>query len=394
MKKKVIAIVFVALIHGLISEAQSTIDSVLSQVRLNNKTLLANAGFWEAQKLQFRTGLTPGNPMAEYDYLSGSPAGAGEQHDFTITQQFDFPSAYIKKNQLAKQQSALAEFELTASRQNIILEAKVICIELVYRNKLQKQLDQQKMSTEKWLSDFQIRMDKGEGNILDVNKARLQLIEIRKEFLENTSAVLRLKEKLSSLNGGVMITFNDTVYPVLPVIPEFEKLEDEYEAADPVRKRLEQQKRITQKSLELSRAMGLPKLEAGYHYQGILGQKYNGIHTGISIPIWENRNTVKTQKAKLVFDELHLHDHRTEHYSEIKQLYEKYTALGAAMKEYQDAFSISDSDALLKKAFTLGEISTIEYFMEWNFFNNSRKNYLQTEKEFYAVVAELFKYQL
>jgi len=70
---------------------------------------------------------------------------------------------------------------------------------------------------------------------------------------------------------------------------------------------------ITQKQLPLSKNMWLPKLEAGYHYHGILGQTYNGVHTGHSIPLWENKNTVKLQKVQFTFDNLNLQAHNTEH---------------------------------------------------------------------------------
>jgi len=394
MRKYNFIISILAFVVCINANAQSTIDNVLSEIGKNNKTIQANVQYWEAQKLQYKTGLNPSNPTAEYDFLKGSPANAGNQHDFTVAQQFDFPTAYFKKSALAKEQSAQAEFELNASRQDILLHAKKVCIELVYSNKLQLQLSQQKQNTEKLLSDFQIWLDKGEGNILDVNKAKLQLIEIKKQYQENVSAISQLNEKLTSLNGGNQIAFNDTIYPVLPVIPDFAQLETEYENADPIRKSLEQQKLITQKQLEVSRAMWLPKFEAGYHYQGILGQTYNGIHTGISIPLLENKNTIKLQKTKLLYDDLNLQNHRNENYYEIKQLYYKYSNLKITLQEYQTVFASLNNVTLLNKALSLGQISTIEYFLEMNYYTTALSNYYQTEKEFYEAEAELYKYQL
>ncbi len=394
MKNKIIIIKLFVVAYAFNANAQSQMETVLTDIAKNNKTILASTQFLEAQKLQFKTGLTPANPSVEYDYLVGSPVGAGNQNDFSVTQSFDFPTSYIKKNQLAKQQATQAEIQLTATRQDILLEAKIVCIELVHRNKLQLQLTQIKLNTEKLLSDFQTKLDKGDGNILDVNKAKLQLIEIKKQFQENVSAIAQFNQQLTAFNGGNQINFTDTIYPVPQNIPPFEQLETDYENADPLRKFLEQEKLITQKQLEVSRALWLPKLEAGYHYQGILGQTYNGIHTGISIPLWENKNTVKLQKTKLLFDELNLQDHRNEHYYEIKQLYEKYSNLKIILQEYQTVFATLNNAALLSKALSLGQISTIEYFLEMNYYTTALNNYYQTEKEYHAVIAELFKYQL
>ncbi len=374
--------------------AQSNIDTVLASIAKNNKTIQANFQYWEAQNLQYKTGLSLPNPTAELDYLIGSPANAGNQTDFTIAQSFDFPTAYIKKNQLSKQQIAQTEFQLTATRQDILLEAKKVCLELIYRNKLQARLQQQKQNTEKLLSDFKTKLEKGDGNILDVNKAQLQLIEVKKEYQENLSAIEQLTTKLTQLNGGIAILFSDTVYPELQILPPFKQLEPEYESNDPLRKILEQEKVISQKQVEVNKSLWLPKIEAGYHYQGILGQKFNGVHTGISIPLWENRNTVKMEKSKLLFVDLQLQDHLNEHYHMIKQLYSRYENLKISLEEYQTTFTSVNSIALLNKALSLGQISTIGYFMEANYYVNAYNNYLQTEMEYYAVIAELFKYQL
>src|SRR5690606_19279545 len=150
-------------------------------------------------------GLTLYNPQVDFDYLNGSPAGAGNQADFAVTQSFDFPTAYRKKKQLADEQMEQANFQLMSTRQDILLEAKLLCFELVYRNKFQIEIIKRKQDTEKWLADFQMRLDKGEGNILDVNKARLQLIEINAGFQENISEINQLNQKLTELNGGHLI---------------------------------------------------------------------------------------------------------------------------------------------------------------------------------------------
>jgi outer membrane protein, heavy metal efflux system len=374
--------------------AQSTIEAVLSSILKNNKSLLANNQFREFRKLEYNTGLYPSNPQVEYDYLSGSPDEAGNQTEFTVFQSFDFPSSYFKKKQISNQQELLSEHQLLSNRQDVLLEAKLVCIELVYRNKLNKELHQQKENVQTLLENFETKLDKGEGNILDVNKARLQLISINREYQDNISSINRLNAKLVSLNGGNEIAFFDTVYFAIPDIPAFEQLEKQYESADPIRKILEQEKIIVQKELELTRILSYPKFEAGYHYQGILGQKYEGIHTGITIPLWENKNTVKAKKSKLLFADLEIEEHKTDHYFEIKQLYERYLNLKITVDEYKNTLNNVNTVYLLNKSLTAGHISAIEYFMELNYYAETFNSYLQMEKEYYQSIAELYKYEL
>ena len=392
MKNKLI-ICLILLFIGSIS-AQSNMDNVLNQIAKNNKTIQSNTQYWNSQKVQYKTGNTLYNPTVEYDYLKGSPVEAGNQTDIVVTQSFDFPTVYGKKNELANQLVIQADLQLKLANQELLLEAKKVCIELVYRNKLQIPLTKRKEATEKWLANFKKKLESGDGTILDVNKAEIQLLEIKKQFQDNTSAIAKLNEQLTSLNGGTVIFFNDVAYFDVPVIPDFETLEKEIEAQDYTRKSLEQEKVIAQKQLDVSKALALPKMEVGYHYQGILGQTYNGIHTGISLPLWESKNTVKLQKAKMTFAESALNEHVNEHYFEIKQLYGRYKSLKGIMEDYQKINNSVEPIRLLDKALAAGQISVLEYFVELNYYNTTFNSFLEIEKEYYDVVANLLKYKL
>lgn len=392
MKNRLFLIV--AMVIFSLGYSQSTIENALTEIAKNNKTIQANTQYWNAQKVQYKTGNSLYNPTVEYDYLKGSPANAGNQTDFTITQSFDFPTVYGKKNALASQLDIQADLQLKASNQELLLEAKKICIELVYRNKLQIPLSKRKEATERWLTHFNKKLETGDGTILDVNKAKIQLLEIKKQFQDNASAIIRLNAQLTSLNGGTAIPLTDVVYFDIPAIPDFETLEKEIEAQDYSRKTLEQEKVIAQKQIDVSKALTLPKMEVGYHYQGILGQTYNGVHTGISLPLWESRNTVKLQKAKMTFAESALTDHINEHYHEIKQLYGRYESLKSIMEDYQKINNSVEPIRLLDKALAAGQISVLEYFVELNYYSTTFNSYLEIEKEYHEVVASLLKYKL
>ena len=376
-------------------QAQTGVETVLSDIAKNNKTLQTQAKYWDAQKLQYNTGITLYDPVVSYDYMRGNPnAIAGNQTDITVVQRFDFPTVYGKRRKLADEQSKQADFTLTANRQQILLEAKKAYIELVYLNKLKGKIEERKTKIEKFLNDFQTKLDKGEGNVLDVNKAKLQLIEINKDYQLNISTINQLIQKLTELNGGIEIAFTETDYPDYPPVPLFEELEKEIENIDPVRKYLEQQKVIAQKQIEVTKAMTLPKLDAGYHYQGILGQNFHGARIGVSIPLWENKNRVKQSQAELSVADVQLDEHINEHYYDIKQLYEKYINLQKTVEDYQNVLSNINSVQLLDKALRFGEITTIQYFLEVSYFYTATNNFLLAEKEYNEVIAELYRYQL
>lgn len=374
--------------------AQSGLDSVLSQISRNNKNIIAAKQLLEAEKLKFKTGISLYDPTVEYDYMKGTPSSAGNQHEWNVNQSFDFPTAYVKKKNLSESQAEQSDIRVKALVQDILFKAKSICIEIVYREKMQTLLNDYAERSEQLQSDFQKKLDMGDGNVLDLNKARMMHFEVSKDLAENSISLLQLNQRLTELNGGAAIFFSDTMYVNEPPIEKFEQLEKQYEESDPIRRILEKEMQITKLEVEVARSMRLPKFEVGYHYQGILGADFSGIHTGLSLPLWEDRNKVKYRKAQNQYSELELQAHRNEHFHEIKNLYDKYISLRTMLTEYRDVMSNSNNSALLSKALTLGHISSIEYFLEMTLFRTSMKSYLELEMDYHLTLAKLYKYQL
>ncbi|MCG7859719.1 hypothetical protein MD537_22260, partial [Flavihumibacter sediminis] len=106
------------------------------------------------------------------------------------------------------------------------------------------------------------------------------------------------------------------------------------EANDPVIQSLEQEKIISQQQVLVQKALNLPKFEAGYHSQGILGQSYKGIHGGIVIPLWENRGRLEAARKQAEHAQQLEISSRLEHSKEHQQLYEQLAVRETAMKNY------------------------------------------------------------
>jgi outer membrane protein, heavy metal efflux system len=393
MKKYSITLLLTCLVLLPIT-AQTDLEQVLSQIENNNKSIQALQQNLEARKLSFRSDNRLYNPNVEYDFLQGQPLSAGNQTDILINQVFDFPSSYSRKKALAAGQSSQAELGFLSSRQGVLLEAQQTLFRLIYHYKLQEQVAERRSATEELLQDFEIRLETGDGNILDVNKAKLQLIEINKDYQLNTAQINQLTQNLNALNGGIELAFTATQYPENLSLPGFEELYEEMKSLDPMWRFYELESSTARKQVEVMKAMALPKLEAGYRYQGILGATFQGFHVGTTIPLWENKYRVRQKEAELSFAGLQWSDYQNERYYALKQRYEQYEKLSSTLREYREVLGTLNSIAYLDKALALGHISTIEYFLESNYFYMAYTNYLQTENEYYQVMAEILRFRL
>jgi len=374
------------------SLGQGTIDALLVSIEANNKTLQTVKKAGEAQILQNSTGLTLENPQINYDYMIGRPVGAGNQTDIVVSQGFDFPGVYMKKKELSLEKNKLTDMNYQIVLKQILYDAKFICVDQIYRNKLNHEYELRKKSLEQLISNFQKKMDKGEATIIEVNKVQLQLIELNKEYELNLSMIRQNNSKLTALNGGIVVELNDVEYPVSLVNQTFDGYYAEISDKDPMLKMAEQQNTIAQKQIEMSKSMTFPKFELGYHYQGILGQTFNGAHAAVTIPLWENKNVVKASQANAETIELEKQVYQNDRYFELKGVYEKYQALNKTLIQYQSVFSTFTNTALLEKAYNLGEMNIIEYFQELTFYYENYNDFLETELELNQTMVELLKY--
>ena len=376
------------------AHAQTGIERVLADVERNNKSLSAEKQYWETQKLSYKTGLNPENPKVEYDHLPGRPESAGTQQDFSVTQGLDFPTSYKKRRVISREQIIKADLQIEIFRQEILLEAKLACIDFIYRRELGNELHKRLQKANILLEATNRKTDQGESNILELNKIKLLRLEIKNQVELNETSISTIQYQLDELNGGIPLDLSQIEYPAISDIPLFEPLDSVIEAHDPEVKSMKQEREVAKEQIELTRSMTLPKLEGGYHQQSILGQKYQGFHIGVTIPLWENQNRLKTEKARLVHSEYEITEHRTKHYYKNKQLYDQYLHWHRTFNDYENVLTTANNEELLSKALQAGQLSLIEYLMEIRYFYDANDKSKAAEREYHRIIAELYQFML
>lgn len=180
---------------------------------------------------------------------------------------------------------------MNAFRQNVLLEAELHCIELIYRTKLNEQLKERLNNVDRLLTATNQQIEHSHTGILSHSDL-------------NATEIKTIQHKLDELNGGIPLNTSGIGLNPEIVLQRFEEIDSLIEENDPVVKSIRQEREISATQLSLTKSLSLPKLEGGYQQQAILGQTYEGFHFGMTTPLWKNKNRVKTQRAKLVLSEL------------------------------------------------------------------------------------------
>lgn len=374
---------------------QNSLDEVLRSVEANNKDLQANSQLTVSKKLEARLDNNLPDPSVSYVHQYGNREGMGMQGELVASQSFDFPSVYVQKNKLSQSKAVSYDHQGAEFRQQILLQAKEVCLDLVLLNQQKALLDQRRQNAEQLSALYAQRLESGDANILETNKINLELLNAKNEARMNEAARIAKLQELATLNGGIAIDFTDTVYAPVKEALSFEDLCAEAITANPQLLTLKSEQVAARRQLSVNKSKGLPGFELGYRLNTASGgERFNGFLVGISIPLFSNRNNVRQAKAQTLYTDLQLESTTAAVESELHQLYNQSLALRTSMDEYAAVLQSQNSLSLLNKAIQTGQISMIEYFVDVTTLYQSMQNYMQLQNEYQKVMAQLYKYTL
>ena len=382
------------LLASISLNAQSSVETALKAIEENNNTLKALKETTKSQKLENKTGIYLSNPEVGFNYLWGNPSTIGNRTDFSISQAFDIPTITGMKNKIADERNSLAEWQYKAERMNILLEAKQYCIELIYFNALKKELDIRLQHAQTIASGYQNRLNSRDANILEYNKAQLSLSGTTGEIARIDVERNALLSQLKRLNGGLDIVMDDYQFNQKQLPLNFDDWYLQAEQKNPILAYIKQEVVVSQKQVSLNKAKGLPTFSAGYMSENVVGQRFQGLTMGVSVPLWGNKTRVKQAKSAVVAAQARQTDSKQQFYNQLQIQYNRALGLKNTAESYRKSLVMANSTELLKKALDAGEISLLNYMVELGLYYNMVNQTLEAERDYQKALAELSAVEL
>ena len=369
------------------------IKGVLQAIDKNNPYLIAERNYSIAKNLEYKTGLTPANPSVSYGYFPGNKATPGTKETLDIKQSFDFPTVYVHKKRKAGNQMDQMAYLQGSIRQDFLLEAKTTLLKLIYLRKMDHELFFRKSMAEKLYADFKKKMEEGTGTVIELNKARMELLKTKNAFKVNEASKIRVIEKITQMNGGIPVNLDQLVYPVREIIRLDSLITFSLNRTGRIQA-LESAKAVAQSEVRIRKAQSLPGFEFGYGSEEVVSEAFRGARVGMTIPLWEDKNKVKMARAQVEYASSLEESVITEFTSEIRQDYVLAETLKTNLGEFKTALDNLNDHEILKKSLDSGQISGIEYFLEVAYYYQTVDLYLDIELEYQLVLARLYKYEL
>lgn len=378
-----------AVITVSLLNAKTTIQTAITDIERNNITLKALRKACDAEKIGNATGNYLEDPEVEFSYSWGSPADIGTRQDISVTQSFDIPTILGKKRKVAEMKNEMAEWQYRADRMNILLEARLLLIDMVYYNKMLLELAKRKTSAQVIMDAQKLRLDKGDGNILEYNKARMMFstVEVETEQMETERNAVH--SQLVRLNGGSDVTVDLYEFEPISLPLDFSEWFERKAETIPALAYMASSTALSKKELSVAKAMRFPAVSIGYVRENTLGQYYHGVSVGMSIPLWNRKNTVRQAKVAAEAAQYRQDNAVSQYRGQLEVLYNRTSGLRKTVEEYRLMLRETSSEALLAKALDAGEISVIEYSVQMGAYYELADKALAAERECQKAFAEL-----
>lgn len=350
------------------------IEHVLASIEANNIQLQALQKKQEADRHQMKSESNLGETEIEYSPFYTSGVGGMASSELVVSQGFDFPSLYAARRKAQMAAYAQMGCEQLALKQDILLQARLLCLQIIYLRKCMAIEDQRMEALSRMEQLLNVKLENGEATIIEVNKLKIEKSGLEKTRLQTASSLQKARHALQALNGGKEVAFSRTDYPQQGEMEDDASVLTRYLANDAGLKATRLSVETAAGKVKVSKMESLPQLAVGYRRNTELKEVSNGFLVGASIPIFSNRHKTREARKRQEAAELDAAEKQSSTQSYVESLLEERNLLRTALATF--SMSLTDSTlATLAIATEEGQITAIGYCQEAEALYKSKSDY-------------------
>lgn len=372
--------------------AQGTdgIGRVLDEIERCNSSLQALRKEGDAAKYGLRGTLALPDPEAKVGYLWGKPSGIGRRKNVEVSQSLDLATLGGIRRRALQHEDRRIDGNWRVERMNVLLEARLLCLDVVYYNALIAQLDQRLANAEELAVLTARRLDAGHTDRMDLNGANLELATVRGETERALAEREAARMALRRLGAGESVALlTDTVFPAVDVPADFETWYNRTAAGGTVLSLSRQDIETGRSRLAVAKAERWPQLSVGFTAEYLTGERFQGISVGLSVPLWSGKRRMQQARADLAAAEARHDDTDRQYRGRLAELYRLQDGLRRTADTYAEALRSTDSTPLLRRALDEGSISLMDYLQGVRLYYDTQDRYLAALRDWHKACAEM-----
>lgn len=384
----------ILLLTCVVSINAVTVDEILGKIASNNIELKSIEASNKSKIAEIKTSNNLEDTQFEAEYQKGDNIN-GNKYGFGISQGFDWPGMYVARSKSNRLMIEASSYEYSAQKLSVMLEAKQLCVRLIHANRQIKAQTEVYNNIAQLAAEYEKGFNHGEISILDINKLKIELLNVKQALDQIKVERNSLIEDLVAMNGNEVIEGVENIecYPN-QVLEGIDIYEAQYSSKDPDNLYATAVASNSEQNVSLAKMGWFPKFAIGYKYANELGDRFNGVTFGMSLPIFSNKNKVNIAKSEQLVADYNKQNLAVARLSQIKSDYSKAVNLKAQIYAYNNVLSDSNNTEMLKKALDGGQITLLNYLLELRYFLEARQTLLELEFEYQSTLSSLNRYDL
>lgn len=349
--------IFTLLVALTASAQTGTVDvnAILASIEANNTQLRAQRYANEATVAEIKAENTIGETSVEYSPFFQKGTSGLASSELIVSQEFDFPTVYSNRRKSTTLQQSVLDKEYLVLRRDILLQAQLLCCDLTSAIEAASLNASRLAAADSLLSICNKRMNHGEATIMELNRAKLNRMNVQSEVAQNDGEINRLKVELQNLGAEPSTLVPKAATAQLADAPRLES-EAEISLANA---NLE----YAQHEAKTSRQAWLPKLTVGYRRNTELREASNGPMIGVSMPLFANSRKQKAARLRQTAAEQQLSDAQQQLDNRKRMLQTNIANLQSQLDTY-DTQLLEQTLSTLMKAVRAGQMPIAEYYTE------------------------------
>ena len=367
---------------NLRAQTTESIDSVLAFVERNNIQLQALQQSNEASRLeiQAQNNLQQDLSVSYSPFFTRGYNGVASS-ELVVSMGFDFPSQYVSRSKSGKLQNEALDMQYALQRRDILLQAKLLCLDLIRLNQEKELLDTRLANADELLTLMEKRFSEGGANVIEVNKVKMERMNVRTLVAQNEAS------------RQIPLELTTTDYPAAQDIISYDEFYGEIMSTDAAILSAEASVDAAAQEIKVNKQNWLPKFEVGYRRNTSMNEAANGFLVGASIPLFSSRNKTKIAEARHTAAQSELENARMQAETQLMSKYNEIQQIRSAVEAYDVPLMHSTLDAL-KTAVLEGQLSIIDYYVEADNVYNNLSAYLTLENQYRRLLSELYQNRL
>ena len=388
------AILLSASCGNLRAQSMESIDSVLAAVERNNLELRALQQNNEASRLEIQSqnNLQQDLSVSYSPFFSRGYDGVSSS-ELVVSMGFDFPSQYVSRGKSGKLQNQALDMQYALQRRDILLQAQLLCLDLVRLNQEKELLDTRMANADELLALMEKRFAEGGANVIEVNKVKMERMNVRTLAAQNEAARQNALQSLRAMNGNIPVELLAAEYPAVSDIVDYDEFYAEVMATDAGILSAEASVDAAAQEIKVNRQNWLPKFEVGYRRNTAMTEASHGFLVGASLPIFSSRNKTKIAEARHTAAQSELENARLQAETQLQSRYNELQQIRSAVQTYDVPLMHSTLNAL-KSAVLAGQMSVIDYYVEADNVYGNISTYLSLENQYRKLLAEAYRNRL